>query len=61
MTPLHNEIVGKRGVAGVKRALDLLGLRGGDPRPPLAPLPEDQNDALVRLLSAAGLGVQQPA
>ena len=55
VTPLHNEIVGQRGVPGVKRALDLQGLRGGDPRLPLRPLPENQNAALEKLLATAGL------
>ncbi len=61
VTPLHNEIVGRRGVPGVKRTLDLLGLRGGEPRPPLQPLPADQDDALARLLATAGLEVTQGA
>ncbi len=61
VSPLHVEIVGKRGVPGVKRALDLLGLRGGNPRPPLRPLDESENDALERLLAGAGLKVHQPA
>jgi len=61
VAPLHNEIVGGRGVPGVKRTLDLLGLRGGSPRSPLRPLPESHDDALQRLLSAAGLEAAQPA
>jgi 4-hydroxy-2-oxoglutarate aldolase len=61
VAPLHVEIVGKRGVPGVKRALDLLGFRGGDPRLPLRPLPQSEDDALRGLLSAAGLGEVQPA
>ena len=61
VAPLHVEIVGKRGVPGVKRALDLLGFRGGDPRLPLPPLPDSEDDALRGLLSAAGLGEVQPA
>jgi 4-hydroxy-2-oxoglutarate aldolase len=53
--PLHEEIVGKLGVPGVKRALDFLGYRGGAPRLPLKPL-DDHGEARVReLLSAAGL------
>lgn len=31
-------VVGSHGVAGVKAAMDLRGLAGGDPRPPLLPL-----------------------
>jgi 4-hydroxy-2-oxoglutarate aldolase len=36
--PLDQEIVGKLGPAGVKAAMDAVGLYGGPPRPPLAPL-----------------------
>lgn len=53
--PVHVEVVGKRGVAGVKHALDLLGLNGGGPRPPLAPLPDSERDAVANALRQAGL------
>jgi 4-hydroxy-2-oxoglutarate aldolase len=49
--PLHTEVVGGMGVAGVKHALDLMGLRGGDPRPPLLPLADSRRDELRRLLT----------
>jgi 4-hydroxy-2-oxoglutarate aldolase len=39
ITPLDKEIVGKLGPAGVKAAMDAVGLQGGPVRPPLAPLP----------------------
>jgi 4-hydroxy-2-oxoglutarate aldolase len=51
VTPLDKEIVGKLGPAGVKAAMDEVGLHGGPPRPPLAPLsPADRErvSALVR-------------
>ena len=51
ITPLDKEIVGKHGPAGVKAAMDALGLQGGPVRPPLAPLtPADRErvSALVR-------------
>jgi len=51
ITPLDKEIVGKLGPAGVKAAMDAVGLHGGPPRPPLAPLsPADRErvGALVR-------------
>lgn len=51
ITPLDKEIVGKLGPAGVKAAMDAVGLHGGPPRPPLAPLsPADRErvSALVR-------------
>ncbi len=51
LTPLDKEIVGKLGPAGVKAAMDAVGLHGGPVRPPLAPLtPADREriSALVR-------------
>ena len=51
ITPLDKEIVGRLGPAGVKAAMDAVGLYGGPPRPPLAPLsPADRErvGALVR-------------
>jgi len=55
VTPLHNEIVGGLGVPGVKYALGLLGLQGGDPRPPLAPLDEKGRRRVEGVLRGAGL------
>jgi len=49
--PLAAEIIARMGVAGVKAAIDRVGLRGGRVRAPLLPLgPEDaaQVDALLR-------------
>ncbi|HXO84496.1 MAG TPA: dihydrodipicolinate synthase family protein, partial [Gemmatimonadales bacterium] len=51
ITPLDKEIVGKLGPAGVKAAMDAVGLRGGPPRPPLPPLSPAERErvgALVR-------------
>ena len=56
--PLHNAVVGGMGVGGVKCALDLLGYRGGAPRPPLRPLPEDRRGELAEHLARAGLLAQ---
>jgi len=50
-TPLALEIVGRMGVAGVKAAMDRVGLRGGRVRAPLLPLGADDEariDALLR-------------
>ena len=52
---LHNSVVGGMGVAGVKRALDLLGYHGGVPRPPLRPLAAARYDELAECLAKAGL------
>jgi len=55
LDPLHREIIAARGVAGVKAALDLLGMHGGSPRSPLPPLPADGVEVVRGLLAAAGL------
>ncbi len=51
ITPLDKEIVGKHGPAGVKAAMDAVGLYGGPVRAPLAPLTDADRErvsALVR-------------
>jgi 4-hydroxy-2-oxoglutarate aldolase len=53
--PLHHELVAGVGVGGVKTALDLLGYRGGDPRPPLRPLSEARRTEVREILVRAGL------
>jgi 4-hydroxy-2-oxoglutarate aldolase len=53
--PVHKEIVGGMGVPGIKVALDLLGQRGGLPRPPLRPLPEKRREEVAGALRRAGL------
>ncbi len=57
LTPPAREIVGELGVPGVKAAMDLVGLPGGPPRPPLASLDERQRRRVADLLAAAGLEV----
>lgn len=52
---VHESIVKGHGVPGVKYALDLLGLAGGDPRAPLRPLPEPARAEVRAELDAAGL------
>jgi 4-hydroxy-2-oxoglutarate aldolase len=52
---VHKEIVGGMGVPGVKAALDMLGLHGGLPRPPLAPFPEGRLSEIGKILDKAGL------
>ena len=53
--PVHKVMVGEMGVAGVKAGLDMMGLRGGDPRPPLRPLSDKRRAELRPVLEAAGL------
>lgn len=42
-------------VAAVKAALDLVGLAGGPPRPPLSPLPDEDRAELEQILRAWGV------
>jgi 4-hydroxy-2-oxoglutarate aldolase len=53
--PLAARIVGALGVAGVKAAMDVAGLRGGDTRPPLRPLAEPAVAEVRRLMRDAEL------
>lgn len=55
VAPMHTEIVAAMGVPGVKAGLDLLGLRGGDPRPPLRPLPDGKREDVAAVLERAEL------
>lgn len=50
--PLHRKVVGRYGVPGVKAALDLLGLEGGVPRPPLRPVSEKARREIESALAA---------
>lgn len=55
IAPVHQGIVAEMGVPGVKAALDMLGLHGGDPRPPLSPAPESRVEQIRDILDAAEL------
>lgn len=55
LTPLGARIVGEMGVAGVKAAMDRVGLVGGPVRSPLLPLETSQRAAVDELLSVAEL------
>ncbi len=62
VAPVHTEIVAAMGVPGVKVGLDLLGLRGGDPRPPLTPLADAKRESVAGVLDRAGLeAVESPS
>jgi 4-hydroxy-2-oxoglutarate aldolase len=56
--PASKVIVSHCGIPGVKYAMDQAGYRGGLPRPPLQPLPEDQRRAIRELM--AKLDVHAP-
>ena len=57
LTPLAKEIVGAMGIAGVKAALDCVGLRGGVPRSPLLPLGRAELERVRQLVRDAELPV----
>jgi dihydrodipicolinate synthase/N-acetylneuraminate lyase len=61
IAPVHNGIVGGMGVPGVKAALDLLGLHGGAPRPPLAVAPGARVEEVREILTSAELLREVPA
>lgn len=50
ITPLDKEIVSKLGPAGVKAAMDAVGLYGGPPRPPLPPLGAAERERVALLV-----------
>jgi len=55
IAPVHQQIIAGMGVPGVKAALDLLGLHGGAPRPPLLPFPEARVAEVRSVLAEADL------
>lgn len=55
IAPVHRQIVGGMGVPGVKAALDLLGLHGGQPRAPLEGAAESKIGEIRSILAGAGL------
>jgi 4-hydroxy-2-oxoglutarate aldolase len=50
IAPLDREIVGKLGPAGVKAAMDAVGLYGGPVRPPLGPVPPADRERVTALV-----------
>jgi 4-hydroxy-2-oxoglutarate aldolase len=57
LTPLSSRIVGEMGVAGVKAALDRIGLVGGPVRSPLTPLGAAEESQVTELLRVAELSL----
>jgi dihydrodipicolinate synthase/N-acetylneuraminate lyase len=55
VAPLHREIVGAMGIAGVKTAMDLTDAVGGRVRPPLTDLSEQDRNRVRVLLEEANL------
>jgi 4-hydroxy-2-oxoglutarate aldolase len=55
VTRINHAISGGYGVAGVKAAMNLAGLRGGIPRRPLTPLTPEQTAGMAAILKSEGL------
>ncbi len=55
MIPANSAITSRWGVAGLKAAMDMLGLRGGAVRPPLVPLGARERGELESVLIQAGI------
>jgi dihydrodipicolinate synthase/N-acetylneuraminate lyase len=52
LASLDKEIVGRLGPAGIKAAMDAVGLYGGPVRDPLAPLAAPERERIGQLLAA---------
>jgi len=50
----NNAVTARWGIPGLKAALDMIGLYGGDPRPPLMPLSEANREELRKILTQTG-------
>lgn len=55
LTPLAMDIAGAMGPAGIKAAMDLVGLSGGPTRSPLLPVSAEELETIRTRLSGAGL------
>ncbi len=56
----NNAVTAGWGIAGLKAALDMIGLYGGDPRPPLIPLGEGDRKELRKILTRTGFLSRMP-
>ena len=50
----NNAVTGRWGIPGLKAAMEMVGLYGGDPRPPLLPLGDADREALRKVLMQTG-------
>jgi 4-hydroxy-2-oxoglutarate aldolase len=57
----NNAVTGRWGIAGLKAALEIVGLYGGDPRPPLMPLKEADRVELRKILEKTGFLAERGA
>jgi 4-hydroxy-2-oxoglutarate aldolase len=50
----NNAVTARWGIPGLKAAMEMIGLYGGDPRPPLVPVKEADRDELRKVLTQTG-------
>jgi len=55
MIAANTFVTSQFGVPGLKAAMDMIGMYGGNPRSPMLPLPEEQKTALRKILQDAGI------
>lgn len=55
LTPVNQAVTAQFGIPGVKAAMEMRGLYGGPPRPPLLPLDPGGRERLTEILRQAGL------
>ena len=55
----NNAVTARWGIPGLKAAMEIIGLYGGDPRPPLLPLGEADREALRKVLAQTGFLAQK--
>src|SRR5678815_310376 len=55
LDPLTDAVTRRHGIGGLKAAVDLIGLHGGAPRPPLRPIGAAARDEIAGLLAGLGL------
>jgi 4-hydroxy-2-oxoglutarate aldolase len=51
----NTAVTSQFGIPGLKAAMDMIGMYGGNPRSPMLPLPEDQRAVLRKILHDAGI------
>jgi 4-hydroxy-2-oxoglutarate aldolase len=55
IAPLSHAVTAQFGVPGLKAAMEMIGLAGGEPRPPLLPVSEGVRDEIKTVLRETGL------
>jgi 4-hydroxy-2-oxoglutarate aldolase len=54
----NNAVTARWGIPGLKAAMEMIGLYGGDPRPPLVPLKESDREELRKVLTKTGFSLK---